>query len=77
MHQADILHYILYDNHGKALIRLRLPSHRQRIESGQYDKKCPLNERECVYCNSNDDEDEYYFNCFCVWFLHGFKEIIY
>lgn len=39
MHQADYLNYILYDKHRKALSRLRLSSHRLRIESGRYDKK--------------------------------------
>lgn len=37
---------------------LRLSLHHLRIESGRYDKKCPINERKCIYCNSNDVEDE-------------------
>lgn len=68
MHQADYLNYILYDKHRKALSRLRLSSHRLRIESGRYDKKCPINEWKCIYCNSNDVEDEYHFVLVCDFY---------
>lgn len=35
VHQAEYLNHILYDKHRKALSRLRLSSHRLRIESGR------------------------------------------
>ena len=56
------------EHHRKALSRLRLSSHRLRIESGRYDKKCPINERKCIYCNSNDVEDEYHFVLVCDFY---------
>lgn len=32
------------------------------------DKKCPINERKCKYCNSNDVEDEYHFVLVCDFY---------
>lgn len=68
VHQTEYLNHILYDKHRKALSRLRLSSHRLRIESGRYDKKCPINERKCIYCNSNDVEDECHFVLVCDFY---------
>lgn len=42
VHQTEYLNHILCDKHRKALSRLRLSSHRLRIESGRYDKNVLL-----------------------------------
>lgn len=31
-------------------------------------KKCPINKRKCIYCNSNDVEDEYHFVLVCDFY---------
>ena len=68
LQQADYLNYIYYEKHRKALTRLRLSSHSLRIESGRYDKKCPTSERKCIFCTSNEIEDEYHFVLICNFY---------
>jgi len=46
--------------------RLRLSVHPLRIQTGRYaNDNRPRNERYCIYCSSNDIEDEYHFVCIC------------
>ena len=52
-------------NHSrKALVKLRISSHKLRIETGRYDK-IPREERLCNLCNSNKIEDETHFLLDC------------
>ena len=44
----------------KSLVKLRISSHKLRIETGRYDK-VPRDERLCSLCNCNKIEDETYF----------------
>ena len=48
----------------KALVKLRISSHKLRIETGRYDK-IPREERLCNLCNSNKIEDETHFLLDC------------
>lgn len=61
----------LVDNvkHRHALSKLRLSSHRLRIEDGRY-RNIPRNERKCELCTSNDIEDEYHFVLICDKYVH-------
>lgn len=48
-------------------IRLRVSSHSLRIQSGRYNR-IPRNERICVFCNTNDIDDEFHFLFKCPCF---------
>jgi len=46
--------------------RLRLSVQHLRIQTGRYAKVTrPRNERYCIYCSSNDIEEDYNFVCIC------------
>lgn len=67
MHQADgNLNYIWYDKRKKALSRLA--SHRLQIEYSRYDKKSPINERKCIYSNSNDVKNDCHLVLVCDFY---------
>ena len=48
----------------KSLVKLRISSHKLRIETGRYDK-IPRDERLCSLCNCNKIEDETHFLLDC------------
>lgn len=67
VHQADgNLNYIWYDKRKKALSRLA--SHRLQIEYTRYDKKRPINERKCIYSNSNDVKNDCHLVLVCDFY---------
>jgi hypothetical protein len=52
-----------------ALIRFRISSHNLRIETGRYTRpKVKVDQRVCIYCNSNETEDELHFLIRCSLF---------
>lgn len=60
------LSIIRNEKHRKAFTRLRLHSHNLAIESGRHSSpKIPRELRLCVYCNSNQIEDEIHFLICC------------
>lgn len=74
MHQADgNLNYIWYDKRKKALSRLA--SHRLQIEYSRYDKKRPINERKCIYSNSNDVKNDCHLVLVCDFYT-DLKKIV-
>jgi len=49
-----------------SLAKLRLSSHKLRIESGRYgESRIERDERYCVFCCKRDVEDEYHFVLVC------------
>ena len=48
----------------KSLVKLRISSHKLRIETGRYDK-LPRDQRLCSLCNCNKIEDETHFLLDC------------
>jgi len=52
----------------KSLVKLRISSHKLRIETGRYDK-IPRDERLCSLCNCNKTEDETHFLLDCQIFF--------
>ena len=56
----------LTTNQRVSLAKLRLSSHKLRIETGKYGKNItPRDERKCLNCNMPDLEDEYHFVLIC------------
>ena len=52
-----------------ATSRLRLSSHKLRIETGRYaPNRIDRNQRKCLLCNKNDIEDEYHFVIICPFY---------
>ena len=59
------------------LTRLRLSSHKLRIESDRYTRnRTPSELRYCILCNVNDVEDEYHFVLVCPAFTELRKKYI-
>ena len=57
--------------------KIRLSCHPLRIQTGRYaPNRVARNERICVYCDSNDIEDEYHFICVCRKFNDFRKKFI-
>ncbi len=65
-------------NHCLALFRFRISSHNLRIETGRYDRpnKTPIDERTCLYCSSQDIEDEYHFIVKCPVYINERQQLL-
>ena len=52
-----------------ALARFRISSHNLRIETGRYSRpKLQVEDRVCIYCDSQETEDEVHFLNRCIYF---------
>ncbi len=47
---------------------MRISSHNLRIETGRYDRpnKTPIDQRKCLYCSTQEIEDEFHFVLKCT-----------
>ena len=52
----------------KTIVKLRISSHKLRIDTGRYDHIAPAGERVCSVCNCNRIEDETHFLLDCLSF---------
>ena len=55
---------IKHTNERKTFTRFRISNHKLMIEYGRY-QKIPQEERLCMFCQSNEVEDEYHFTMSC------------
>ena len=63
-HLAEYLKTLDNKKHRNAISKLRMSSHRLAIEKGRHNDIARQN-RKCIFCTTNDIEDEYHFVLIC------------
>ena len=59
------------------ICKIRISAHSLRIQTGRYARnRTPRNERFCIYCNTNDLEDEFHFILICPCYTDIRKKYI-
>ena len=69
------LDILTFPNYRNILSKLRLTSHKLRIETGRHEN-IERNQRVCTWCNLNDLEDEFYFVLVCPFYETLRKQLI-
>ena len=63
--------------HTQALARFRISSHNLHIETGRYTQpKTPPEQRKCIYCNTDEVEDELHLVLNCPMYILERNELL-